>query len=273
MKGFSERRRRNIAVLVLATILVLLVAQVDRANLGQTNFLSGWVLCVLMLLLALFNLRKKLPVLRLGSSASWTQLHIYTGMLSLVLFLVHLDFSLPNGKLEVILAGLFSLVALSGVLGLWLSRSLPARLTRRGENILFERIPAFRAHLRDEVEELARKAAEEHGSHTLPQFYTERLQAFFAGPRNFWSHLLESRRPFHDLEGRLRAMERYLNDEERAILAQIIDRVGTKDDLDYQYAGQALLKYWLFVHIPLTYGLLLCMAVHALTVYVFMGGA
>jgi hypothetical protein len=226
-----------------------------------------------MLLLASFNLRKKLPILRLGSSSGWTQVHIYAGLLSLVLFFVHLGFALPNGRLEVMTAILFALVALSGVLGLWLSRSLPARLTRRGENILFERIPAFRAHLRAEVEELVGRAVAEHGSSILPQFYNASLRSYFAGPRNFAAHILESRRPYHHLTERMGALERYLNNEERAILARVADRVSTKNNLDYQYAGQALLKYWLFIHIPLTYGLLFCVLAHALTVYVFMGGA
>ena len=273
MKTFSARRLRNLSLLTLASLTVIIVAQLDRSNLGHTNFLTGWTLFVLMLLLALFNLRKKLPMLRLGSGAAWTQLHVYVGFLSLVLFLVHLDFSLPRGYLENLLALLFSLVALSGLVGLWLSRNIPARLTRRGENILFERIPAFRAHLQSEVEDMISKAVQEHGSRTLPEFYNKRLRNFFAGPRNFLAHIVESRRPYHHLAGRMDALNRYLNDEEKLILAEIHDRVSTKDHLDYQFAGQALLKYWLFVHIPLTYGMLFCVLTHALTVYVFMGGA
>jgi hypothetical protein len=273
MTTFTARRWRNIFLLVLGSALMLVLAGTDRANLGQTNFFTGWTLIALMLILALYNLRKRLPVLRLARSATWLQLHAYLGLFCALIFLVHVDFALPNGYLEASLTLLFALVSVSGVLGLWLSRSLPARLTRRGENVLFERIPAFRTHLREEVEELVEQAAREQGSATLPELYTRHLRPFLSGPRNLWGHLFESRRPYHRLAGRMAAMERYLNRDEQAILADIAERVRLKDDLDYQFAGQGLLKAWLFVHIPLNYALLLLVAAHILVVYAFMGGA
>ncbi len=44
-----------------------------------------------------------------------------------------------------------------------------------------------------------------------------------------------------------------------------------KDDLDYQSALQGALKFWLFVHVPLTYGLLIFAVFHILVVYTFSG--
>ncbi len=46
----------------------------------------------------------------------------------------------------------------------------------------------------------------------------------------------------------------------------------TKDALDYHYAHQATLKAWLFVHVPLTYGLLIVAAAHLVLAYAFTGG-
>ena len=45
----------------------------------------------------------------------------------------------------------------------------------------------------------------------------------------------------------------------------------TKDQLDFHQAMQGLLKGWLFVHIPLTYALLLFALVHLVLVYAFSG--
>jgi hypothetical protein len=272
MTTLAGRRWRNVTLLVLISALVLALARVDADHLGHTNFLTGWLLLGLMLVLTALNLRKKLPMLRLGRASTWLQVHIYLGLLSAVVFLAHLDFRLPNGYLELGLAILYVLVAGGGVLGLWLSRRLPPRLTRRGENVLYERIPAFRTRLREEVEAMVQRAAEEHGSVTLPALYTDHLRPFMLGPRHFWQHLAESRRPYHRLAGEMAAAERYLSPAERDILADIADRVRTKDDLDYQHAGQAMLKRWLLLHIPLTYALLLFAAAHALAVYAFIGG-
>ena len=45
-----------------------------------------------------------------------------------------------------------------------------------------------------------------------------------------------------------------------------------KNELDYQYALQGVLKGWLFIHIPLTYGMLLLAITHLVLAYAFSGG-
>ena len=52
-------------------------------------------------------------------------------------------------------------------------------------------------------------------------------------------------------------------------LRRLVER---KDKLDYANALQTVLKVWLFVHIPATYGLILLALLHLLLVYSF-GGA
>ena len=67
-------------------------------------------------------------------------------------------------------------------------------------------------------------------------------------------------------------MERYLNDKEREFSAELRDLVEQKDELDYHYALQTTLKSWLFVHVPLTYGMVLLALVHLVLAYAFGGG-
>jgi peptidoglycan biosynthesis protein MviN/MurJ (putative lipid II flippase) len=52
-------------------------------------------------------------------------------------------------------------------------------------------------------------------------------------------------------------------------LRRLVER---KDQVDYAHALQTVLKGWLFVHIPATYGLILLAMLHVLLVYSF-GGA
>ena len=61
----------------------------------------------------------------------------------------------------------------------------------------------------------------------------------------------EAREPQIDAQGR------YLNDKEREVMHALRELVERKDDLDFQVALQTTLKYWLFLHIPLTYSLLI----------------
>ena len=62
-----------------------------------------------------------------------------------------------------------------------------------------------------------------------------------------------------------------MNEEERKYLNQLSDLVEQKDDLDYHYSLQAVLKYWLFVHIPLAYGLLIFTVIHIVSANAMTG--
>jgi len=230
--------------------------------------LSGWVLLAGMFVLALYNVRKKLPFLPLGKSETWLQTHIYLGFFTTFLFLAHLDFRLPRGLFEITLAWLFVLVSGSGFLGLFFSRVLPRRLATRGGEAILEKIPAQRHALRMGAETLA--LGGEAKSPVIAEFYVKRLADFFSGPRNFWSHLVESRRPAGVLLAELR---RVATEGDREKIDQFARLVRQKDGLDYQRALQLTLRLWLFVHIPLTYGLMIFTVLHIVLVFAFSGGA
>ena len=76
---------------------------------------------------------------------------------------------------------------------------------------------------------------------------------------------------FRQLEHELFALDRYSNDEERKVLDQIHQIMIEKEDLDYRWAQGVALKYWLFIHVPLTYALMVFVAAHVLLVLGFDG--
>ncbi len=256
----------------MLTICVVLVYAAYTVTLRPTSFLSGWLLFVLMLALASYNIRKKLPFLPLGTSAGWLQFHIYAGLLTVVLFVLHSGLHVPNGALEVTLALLYVAVAGSGIMGLALSRLLARRLAIHGEEVIFERIPAMRKHLRERAEELVEQSASETSSIVLADFYVSRLAPFFDGPGNFWDHLFESDRPRHTLLAALGALDRYLSAKEREYVREMGSLIRVKDNLDYHDALQGTLKYWLFIHIPMTYSLLILSLVHAVLASAYGAG-
>jgi hypothetical protein len=71
----------------------------------------------------------------------------------------------------------------------------------------------------------------------------------------------------------LEDLRRYLNEQERATLEKLAQLVRQKDGLDYHHAVQTTLKLWLFVHVPLTYGLMIFSLMHIVLVFAFSGGA
>lgn len=273
MKGFAKRRLQWIAALAVATVAAAIGYVRWAEELQRFTYLTGWLLFALLLVLTAYNGRKKLPFLPLGSSEAWLEFHIYAGFFTAVLFLGHVRFRWPTGWFETVLFGLYVVVALSGIFGLVLTRSLPKRLTARGGEVLFERIPFVRRDLHERSETLALQSATAGKTPIIAEFYARHLSDFFARPRHFVYHLLEIRSPLNSLLNKLTDLKRFLNTDERAVAEQLSDFVRQKDGLDYQRALQLALRLWLFVHIPATYSLMLWAVAHIILVYGFSGGA
>ena len=265
----SKNHLINIAIMVIMGNLLWALVASNKIALQNHQYLSGWLLFTAVSFLLAYNIKKKLSMIPLGRNATWLQLHIYIGLLSALLFFLHVDWRLPNGIIETTLYIMFIAVCLTGVLGLYLSKSLPRRLTRRGEEVIFERIPVFIAQTRNEAEQLALEAAGNTSSSTIPDFYVNNLAHFFIRPKYFFNHLIQSHIHMISLLDELKDLERYLDDKEKEYARQLAQLVRRKDHLDYHYALQFSLKAWLFTHIPLTYGLLVFLFLHITFVYAF----
>jgi hypothetical protein len=271
MKRFRRQFFIGTFALLVATVAALWAHRRFHHALPDYAFLTGWILFAAMFVLTFFNARKKLPFLSLGKAETWLQIHIYLGFFTVVLFLIHLNFRLPHGGFEVTLAWLFVLVSVSGVVGLFFSRTLPRRLATRGGEVIFEKIPALRHTLKTEAESLA--LGPDAKSPFIAEYYARRLAPFFAGPKNLWPHVFESRRPLNAWIAELDDLHRFAGDTDREKVGRLAALVRQKDGLDYHRALQLALKLWLFVHIPLTYGLMIFTVLHVVLVFGFSGGA
>ncbi|MDA7503409.1 hypothetical protein OAF98_05075 [Planctomicrobium sp.] len=274
MKLRNRKRLWLITLLVILSLAMYLTNELLRAAHYRTSFISGWFLLGMVVFLAVFGIRKKfsfLPsrIFPIGTAATWLQFHIYIGLLTAIIFLLHIGFSVPNGSIEIVLAVFYVGTFLSGVAGLTLSRFIPRRLTARGEEVLFERIPIFRKKIHEEVRDLCGINSTGSALSALIDLYENHLQHFLDGPRNVLWHLIFSSRPRYQLVKHLNGCRQFLSEEELPKVDQIANLIHKKDDLDYHYALQGILKIWLFVHIPLTYGLLIFAAFHAILVHSF----
>ncbi|MBI3881089.1 MAG: hypothetical protein HY301_13640 [Verrucomicrobia bacterium] len=273
MTSFTRQRWAGLLFLIGATAVAWFAHAHWSARLTAWDYFTGWVLFAVMVMLTVFNARKKIPFLPLGTSEGWLQFHIYSGYLTIALLLVHLRFRPPGSGFGITLFVLYAIVTGSGIAGLVLTRVLPRRLTTRGGEVIYEKIPTVRRSLQQQAESLALAAIPGAKSTTIADFYARRLRDYFNGPRDFWLHLAESRRPLSSVMDELNDLRRFLNNDERAALDKIAALVRQKDGLDYHHALQTTLKLWLFVHLPFTYGLMLFTLAHIVIVYAFSGGA
>jgi hypothetical protein len=259
--------------MLLALSAIWILVRLQERNLGSSALMTGYLLLAALLFLALYNVRKRLPSLPLGSSTAWLQCHLYVGMGSVGVFALHAGLAWPDGILDALLALTYVLTVGSGMLGLYLSRTIPAQLARVGVEPIYERIPAIQRQLGRQADELVLEAAANSGATTLADFYSQRLCDFFQRPRGMPYLLRPTSSLRRALMREMHDVRRYLCDQERAACERLFALVRRKDDLDFHQARQKLLKLWLFGHIALTYVLLIGALVHGLVAHAFDGGA
>jgi len=267
MMTFAARRFRNLSILALSLAVALVIFAAYDVTLHSVQFMTGWVLIISVTGLTLFNLRKRFSFLPLAPASSWMQLHIYLGLFASVVFLIHTGWQLPTGYLETLLWLLFVFVAVSGIFGIIITRAVPELQHQHGEALFLGRIPQFRAHLATEVGDIVIDTMKKTRTRTLAKFYSAHLHDYFAKTRNFARHLVGSKRHLNNLLREIELADRYLDAPGKAALVEIRQRVLQKDNLDYQFAFLMLLRGWLFIHVPATYGMILIAMVHLLMAY------
>jgi len=269
--NFTKRRIRNSVVTLVLLALLGVVVYAQRQTLLHASFTTGYLLMGCVVFLAAFNLRKKITVLpAIGSARFWMQLHIYVGLATFAIFGFHIAWHVPNGMFESILAALYLTVAFSGVYGLYVTRIYPAKLAGLGDEVIFERIPWFRQRLAQQARTLVIQASQT--SDVLGNFYASRLAQYFEQPRSLVYLVSPNGRMRRQLISEIEDLDRYLVDEQRGVGQQLTAMVKQRDDLDYHYAIQGRLKVWMFIHIGLTYSLLVCAMLHMILAHAFSGG-
>ncbi len=268
----AKRRIQNSLLSITLTFTLLVILKIYGTPVYRMQIWSGWILFALIIFLLLYNVRKKFPMLPLGNVAFWLQCHAYLGLVSCVMFLQHINYQLPSGYFETLLALAFVISALAGIVGLILSRVIPKFLTRRGEEVIFERIPQHTENIRQQAQSLITECAKKTKSEVLFKYYQHHLASYFFGPKNVLYHLTGLSTPWHHMLIKHQTFCRFLSKEEQEFADQLQILMKKKDDLDFHYALQGLLKAWPFLHLPMSFAVLIFSLLHVTLVYAFIGG-
>lgn len=266
----KRRRIVNSLILVVSLLIATLVLQVSKISLANAAELSGWLVLVSCAILLIYAVRKRMSTMPLGRVAHWLQLHIYLGIFCLIIFLQHIDWQLPNGWFEIALAVSFVGTILTGLLGLYWSRTLPSQLTRLGDEVMYERINAFATKLRDEAEQEVLQAVEASGSSALADFHKRTGHGFFAKPRFQWQRLVRNYMPEQRILGALRLARRFMKADEMPHAERMEELIAQKNRLDAHFTWQGTLKHWLFIHLAFSLALVPLVVLHVITAYNFV---
>jgi hypothetical protein len=101
----------------------------------------------------LLGLRKRYPASPLGRVKTWMNAHVWLGLLSFLLILLHSGFRWGHG-LAAALMWLFAVILLSGIYGVALQNYIPRRMTELvSRETIYEQIPTVIRGLRVEADE------------------------------------------------------------------------------------------------------------------------
>lgn len=255
--------------MVLVGVLMLARHSV-RQRLGHPAFGTGWVLITVMLFLAMYGSRKRLSMLPIGRASTWLLFHVVGGATAVCVFWFHAGRLWPKGGYLQVLALLFYLVSLSGICGWLLQMIYPRRLTGSGVEIIYERIPAELANLREQAEAIVMNCTRETGSTTLADHYLEKIDWFLRRPRFYFYNAIGSERARTWHRQQHDQVQRYLDSHERKFLEELSAIIDYKLKLDFHYAAQSVMKGWLLFHVPLSAALLFLSFWHILVVYIYV---
>ncbi len=249
--------------------LLLIESENNRTRLGSAAELTGYWLFGMMVFLTLFNLRKKLSMIPLGPANIWLALHSIGGLLALTLYWLHTETLWPLGVYEQMLAALFYLTVASGIFGHVVQKICPPRLAQSDIEVIFERIPAHVAEIRQKAEEIVLSCSEETREDTLGRHYLDTMSWFFRRPRFFISHMVGSQKGRQWVRQQDATVRRYLNENEKVWLDKLTEQAQFKNRIDLHFALQSIMKSWLLIHLPLTATLMVLAVWHLLVVNVY----
>jgi hypothetical protein len=262
LKGYVQRPEWLLAFLATCAVFLLLFS-VQRAfqpvHPGNAwGIFYGFFATLTMVAAALLGVRRRTARLGFGRVQDWAQLHVYGGTLFLLLVFLHSGFRWPQGVLTRWLLVLSLWVVVSGLVGVVLRKVIPRVLTSGlSIEVLYERIPELADDLKKRAEDLVAQC-----SSPVRDLYRKQIAASFATPQI---------RPIYylDITGGIRArlkdfefLTRFLDEDERLRCQELQSLYRVKLELDAHYTLQKPLRWWIYSHLPVSFILLLLVAVH-----------
>jgi hypothetical protein len=234
-----------------------------------------------MIFAALLGARKKVPVWRVGRAQTWMRGHLWLGLLSLPVLVLHSGFRYGHG-LTAVLMTLLIIVVASGVFGTVLQHYMPRVMTREVTmETIYEEIGHVRAQLLEEAEELVRQVtagatkaaaagatqAEESSTVAIAEDQSVPLRNFFEQQLNPFLQNPGARGHALGNEAQSRSAFVQLRTLVPPVLYATLDDLENICEEERQLTLQSRLHVWLhgwlLLHVPLSLALILLGAVHA----------
>jgi hypothetical protein len=254
------------AIAVASLVLAIGVRVWRGWSAGDVWGLTFGVLAALLMLLgALYPLRRRLLIAPLKTAQDWMQLHVYGSTLAAVFVLVHMGLHLPGGMFGWWLLGLTLWTTASGLLGVALQKWVPSLVaTQLTVEVIYERIP-------DMLEQLRAESAKtmEGASEVLQRFYDAQVRPALAGLSPSWSYVLDARTGRDQRLAPFDHIQSFVSDGDKDRLADLKSIVSEKLEIEAHYSLQRVLRAWPMLHVPPSMLLMALIVAHIVEVWYF----
>ena len=239
---------------------------------GATGPATSWgmaygiaAVVVLVGVLAHGGRRRALGLRVLGRSWHYLQVHVYGGLLFILLMFMHVGFRMPQGVLTWWLWFLSLWVVGTGLFGLALQKGIPTLLASGLQvEVHFDRIPELIAEVRARAEELARTASE-----PVRVLYRQEVAPVLNGLQPRWIYYMDVTGGYQAKARHFDQVRKLLPEDERARLDDLHELYRTKMGMDAHYTLQRGLRLWLYLHVPAAVVVLGLVALHIFFVFYY----
>lgn len=273
-EGFLRYRRfrwlKIAAAIALLTALVYLLVDVQPRHNGGSwlGYTLGTIGFALILWLGMLGIRKRNITRGRWSLKAWTSAHVYLGLALIVVGTLHTGFQF-GWNVHTVAWVLMMLVILSGVYGIIVYAALPQGLSdSRSEMTGPQMIEAVNS-LDKQIQGAAQPLSDADSAVVLGSLGEDP----FGG--GVWRRLTGSYPRCGNREALriMREREREDNGRQAAAIGQVVGLLEKRDAALQRIRGyvqrRALLEVWLFVHVPLTFVLIVALIAHVVSVFFY----
>lgn len=259
-------------ILLIASYVVYAYYTENPNGATFVGLMYGVVGLIAILLLMYYGVRKRTFKKTLGTLKGWLSFHIYIGLLTMLIVPMHAGFKF-GVNVHTLAFLLMALVVISGIFGAYFYINFPVKFTRYGSELLYDEFDDEINKLVNQMRALAKNKSklfvqkcEEAIRYGLPKGHRGWRLIFGTG-QNAPSESEYLKRVQKDLEV-IPASER--GDYERLAVLFL-----QKMDLQTRFVSQMRIKNildaWLHVHLPVSFVMLIALAVHIISVIYYNG--
>lgn len=206
--------------------------------------------------------RRTMQIRALGRAWPYLQFHVYGGSIFLLLMFMHTGFQAPHGVLTWWLWALSIWVVGTGLLGIAVQKWIPTLLNSGlSTEVHYGRIPEL---VKTSNERAA--ALVQDSDPVLREFYRKQLAPVLEAPRPRLIYFFDITGGSHVLLKQFVFARELVPEGEEPILDELEEIYRTKIEMDAHFTLQRALRWWLYLHVPVSIVIVALIAFHIFAV-------